>query len=47
MLLEDALAYALVVGIVLIIFFSSVSTYRRHRADREHAATYESPQLEE
>jgi hypothetical protein len=46
MVLEDAFAYALVVGIVLTIILTSISNYRRRRADREHAA-YEASHLEE
>jgi hypothetical protein len=49
MQLEDALAYALVVGIVLMIIISSVSNYRRHRAERQHAAAaaYDATPIEE
>jgi hypothetical protein len=45
MLLEDALAYALVVGIVLTIVLTSISNYRQRRADREYAA-YEASQFD-
>jgi hypothetical protein len=45
MVLEDALAYALVVGIVLTIVLTSISNYRRRRADRDFAA-YEASHLE-
>jgi len=45
MVLEDALAYALVVGIILTIILTSISNYRRRRADRDYAA-YEASHLD-
>ena len=42
MQLEDALGYALVVGIVLTILVVSFSNYRRHRSDPDlHDPVYD------